>query len=356
MALLKKKWIWGVVLGLIVVSLVLVNLSNMKRAAAVKVAEVTEGPIAENIYTNGKLEPEETTEVYSPASGVVGELRVKLGDAVTKGQVLFTLKMDEIKDQLEKERISLQMTEAERLKAKKEHFDNYKQLMSESPDQTMEELDLTSYDLTIQSSKLTIASLEKKLANSTVYAVTDGTITGLDIDAGQLIAEGSRIASISDLSAYKVTANLNELDAGKAALGLKAVVTGESIAGTYDGEVTYLAPVAEITDTTSKDASVEMTVTLKTVDPELRAGYNVSIEMQIPDKQRLLVPVGAVQYEGDQTFVFKIEGDKAVKVPVTTGKEGDDVIELVSGVAKGEQIVTEGAESLKDGDKVSIHD
>ncbi|WP_410770850.1 efflux RND transporter periplasmic adaptor subunit [Fontibacillus sp. BL9] len=354
MDVLKKKWIWGVILGVVVIGLVLVNIVNTNRAASVNTVEVSEGSIVEEIFTNGKLEPENTTEMYSPANGVVGDLKVKLGDTVTKGQVLLTLKMEEMKDQLEKERLNLQLAESERLQAKKQHFENFKKLMNEDPGQDVEDLDLTSYDLRIESSKLTIASLEKKLKNSEVHATASGVVTGLTVNKGQLIAEGSSVVSISDLSSYKVRAYLNELDAGKATMGMKAVITGESFAGTYDGEVTYLAPTAEIVDPASKDASVEMTVGLKTTSAELRSGYNVTIAMVIPDKPRLLVPISAVQYEGEQAFVFKTEDGKAVKVPVTTGKEGDEQIEIVSGAAKGDRIVVEGADSLRDGDKVSV--
>ncbi|RCX16199.1 RND family efflux transporter MFP subunit [Fontibacillus phaseoli] len=354
MDVLKKKWIWGIIIGVVVIGLVLVNIVNTNRAAPVKTVEVAEDSIVEVIYTNGKLEPENTTEMYSPASGVVEDLKIKLGDTVTKGQILLTLKMDEMKEQLKKERLNLQLAESERLQAKKKHFDNFKKVMNEDPGQDLAEVDLTAYDLRIQSSKLIIASLEKKLTNSVVHAPVEGVVTGLTVNEGQLIAEGSSIVSISDLSSYKVRAYLNELDAGKAAMGMKAVITSESFAGTYDGEVTYLAPTAKIVDTTSKDTSVEMTVGLKTTSAELRSGYNVAIAMEIPDKPRLLVPISAVQYEGEQAFVFKPEEGRAVKVPVTTGKEGDEQIEIVSGAAKGDRIVVDGVDSLRDGDKVSV--
>lgn len=350
----KKKWLIGILLGIVVVVLVGVNLMNMNRAIAVKTAEVAEGEIAEEIYTNGKLEPEATTKLYSPVSGIVGELRIKAGDTVTKGQVMLTLKQDGIRDQLAKERLSLEQAEAERLQAKKQHFEAFKKSVSEDPNLDVEEPDLTSFDLRIKSSKLTIASLEDKLANSAVYAPAGGVVTTLTADAGQMIAEGSEIAQISNLSGFKVRANLNELDAGKAAVGMKAVVTGESISGSYEGVVDYLAPTARLVEATSKDATVEMTVRLSSTAAELRPGYSVTVAMKIPDKPRLLVPIVAVQYEGEQAYVFTVEDGKAVKVPVQTGKEGDEQIEITKGVAKGDPVVVEGMESLKDGDKVTV--
>lgn len=352
--MLKKKWVWGVVIGVVIIGLVLVNIISLRKAAEVTTADVKEGTIVEQIFTNGKLEPKTTTEIYSPVSGVVESVSVKLGDEVKAGQVLLTLRMDEIRDQLEKERINLELAEAERLSAKKQHFESYKKSMLEDPTVEMEELNLTSYDLRIKSSKLTIDSLEKKLLSRTVNAIDNGVVTRVSVNPGQMIAEGSEIVAVADLSSYKVKAYLNELDAGKASMGMSAVVTGESITGTYNGEVSYLAKTAEVVDQTTKDASVEMTVDLRDTSPELRPGYNVTIEMEVPDKERLLVPMGALQYNGDQPFLFKVVDGRALRTVVTTGKEGEDQIEILTGVATGEQVVVEGAESLRDGDKVKL--
>ncbi|MNI33345.1 multidrug efflux system subunit MdtA [compost metagenome] len=76
--------------------------------------------------------------------------------------------------------------------------------------------------------------------------------------------------------------------------------------------------------------------------------------MELPDKDRILVPISAVKYEAQDVYVFKVEGEKAVKTIVTIGKEGDEQIEIVNGVAKGDKVVVEGAESLRDGDKVKV--
>ncbi|MDU2240267.1 MAG: efflux RND transporter periplasmic adaptor subunit [Paenibacillus sp.] len=354
MDLFKKKWFWGALVGLAVIVLVVANMVGLNRAAEVKTAEVKMGKIVEQIFTNGKLEPGQTTSVYAPASGVVEAVKVKQGDAVKKGQVLLTLGMEQVREQLEKERINLQLTEAERLAAKKQHFESFKQAHSENPDQEPKELDLTSYDLRIRSSQLTIKSLEKQLANQQVVIPADGVVTSLSANAGQMLAEGGEIATIADVSRLKVTAFLNELDAGKALPGMKAVVTGEAFADSYDGTISYLAPTAGLSDPTSKDTSVEMEVSLDQVAPELRPGYNVTVEMEIPDKERLLVPIDAVQYDGEQAYVFKVQDGAAVKTLVTTGKESEDQIELVTGAAAGDLVVVQGGDKLQDGAKVKV--
>ncbi len=351
---MRKKWFWGAILGLVIIVLVIVNMANMNQAVAVETTEVIEGLITEEIYTSGKLEAGKSTDIYSPISGVVEKVEVKQGDTLKKGQVLMTLQIDDVKEQLEKERLNIEMIEAERLNAKKQHFDTFKQQVAEDPAAEIEELDLTSYDLRIQSSKLAIASLEKRLNNRVVTAKEEGVLTQVLVDPGQMITEGGQIATVVDLSSFKVKANLNELDAGKVHEGMKAVITGESITESYEGEVTYMSPVAVLADQTSKDASVEMTVELSRVSPELRPGYNVTIELVVPDKERLLLPLDAVQYEGDNAYVFKIQDGIAVRTEVKTGKENEEYVEIVSGAAKGESVVSEGAKQLRDGDKVKL--
>lgn len=341
-------------MGVVIIALVLLNFRNTNSAVTVKTADVTEGKIVEQIYTNGRLEPAETVDIFSPVGGVVQALNVKVGDSVTKGQPILTIKMDSVKEQLESEKITLEIIEAERLAAKKQHFDQFKALMAEDPNQIVKELDLTSYDLRIRSSQLTIDSLEKQLNNSTVHASSDGVVIEVGVKEGQIMPEGSQVIRVADLSSYKVKAFLNELDASKVSLGMKAVVSGDSFTGSYNGEVTYLAPTAVLNDATSKDATVEMQLTLTDQAVELRPGYNVTIEMELPDKDRIIVPTIAVKYEGEDVYVFKVEGESVIKSIVTIGKEGDEQLEIVSGVAKGDKVVVEGADSLRDGDKVKV--
>lgn len=352
MDLFRKKWFWGVLLGLAIIALVFVNMNGLNKAALVSTAEVTEGTLAEQVFTNGKLVPGETTAVFSPVNGVIKSMKVKLGDQVKKGQTLLALNMDDVKEQIEKEKINIQLTESERLTAKKQSFENFKKVHSENPDAVPEKLDLTSYDLRIRTSQITIASLEKQLSKQTVESPVGGVVTKVSANVGQALAQGTEVVTIVDMSTLKVKANLNEMDAGKVKVGMTTTITGDSFADKYSGKVTYMAPTAELATAAAKDPTVEITVTLDKVSSELRPGYNVTVEMVIPDKQRLLVPTEAVQYDGDQPFVYKVENGKAVKVKVKIGKEGDEQIELTSGVAKGDHLVTNGADKLQDGAKV----
>lgn len=351
---MNKKIIWGGLLGVCIIGLAAFNVYNVNKSVEVRLGEATEGRIVEQIYTNGKLEPREVTDYFAHIGGTVEQVGIKKGDVVTEGQVLFKFHVEDVKEQLEMERINLQMIVAERASASKQYFENFKKLKQEDPNQEIEKLDLSQYDLRLKNSKVKIESLERKLNNDELKAKTPGVVTEVAVSEGQMVAQGSPVATIADLTSFQVKANLNELDAGKIEPGMDAVVTGDSIEGVYKGKVTYISPIAVLADQTSRDPSVEMIVSLDNTASELRSGYNVTVEFEIPDRTRILVPIDAVVHAGDKSYVYKVADNKAVKVEVTTGKENEEHIEIVSGVASGEQIVVEGAERLDDGIKVSV--
>lgn len=352
---MRKKWIW---LGLIGIGIIIwgaIVWLNAGKGVMVRSVSVSKGLIKETIYANGRLEPVYTKEYFAPLSGMVKALHVQKGDAVKAGQVLWTIDMTEDEEQLQMERLNLQMIKAERDAASAQYQDQFKKQKWEDPDIEIKPLDLTSYDLRIQSSAIKIESLERRLSNALVMSEKDGIVTELAVKEGQMVAQGASMLTVSDLSGYIVRANVNELDAHLLERNMPAVVSVDAISQTYTGKVDFLAPTARLADSGAKDASVEMLVVLDERAVELRPGYAATVTLDIPDKPRLLVPIEAVILSGDKSYVFKLQEDQtAIKVEVTTGKEDGEQIEIVSGLAAGEQIIVEGVNLLSDGQKVVV--
>ncbi|MBW7473816.1 efflux RND transporter periplasmic adaptor subunit [Paenibacillus oenotherae] len=348
-----KKWIWMIVIVLVGGGIVGFLFMSMNQPVEVALGKVSQQSMAEKIYVSGKLEAKETTALYSDVNALVKQVKVKVGDQVKKGQVLLTLNVDSLNQQLETERINLELTQAERLAAKRDHFNQTKKQRAEQADAKIEPLNLEQYDLRIKNHYVTIRGLEKKLAKDEITANADGTVTELSVNSGQMISEGMQIVKVSDLSAYQVVANINEIDAGKVALGMEVDITGESFQEVYQGKVAKMAPIAVVTDPAYKDAFVATTVALDKTSPELRSGYNVNIELEVPDQLRIVAPLTAIVQSEGKSYAYKLDGDRAVKVEVQTGKENDEYLEITSGVEVGDQIVVEGTELLEDGAKVA---
>jgi RND family efflux transporter MFP subunit len=349
-----KKWIWIIVIVLIIGVISSFSIISMNQPLTVVLGEVTQQSMAEEIYVSGKLETKETTSLYSDTNGLIKELKVKEGDKIKKGQVLITLNMDSVTQALAEERVSLEITQAERLTAKQDHFKKFQQQQIENQDAINDPLNLEQFDLRIKTHNIKINAMEKKLVKDEIKANADGTVTELSVNSGQLISEGLLILKVSDFSAYQVVADINEIEAGKVKLGMPVSISGESFTDVYEGKVSKMASTAVVTDPAYKDAYVATTIALQKVSDELRPGYNVNVELKIPDKQRVVVPLEAVVQSEGKSYIYKVEQNQAVKVEIQTGKENDEFYEVVTGAALGDKIVIKDVELLEDGSKVVV--
>jgi RND family efflux transporter MFP subunit len=345
----KKKIIWGTVLAVTVVGFGSFGVYKANKSIDVSVTKISEGMLAEKVFASGKLEATRETSYYTPQSGVVAQIKVKPGDKVKKGQVLFSMNTSDLEQQLDMENNNLKIAQLERDDAKKQNDQS-----SSNPLVPKQSVDLAAYDLKVQNAQKTVDSLQKKIAASEVVATSDGVVIDVPVKVGQAAAEGTPVLTAINQDGMQVRANLNELDSGKVKTSEPAKVTGDGFGGTYDGKVIYLSPIAAPASPTSKDPVVEMVVLMNKTAAELRPGYSASVEIDLPADKHLLAPLSAVKREGDKAYVFKIDtASKAQRVDVKTGKEDDDNVEILSGLTAGDEIINHVPDNLTAGKKVS---
>jgi membrane fusion protein (multidrug efflux system) len=80
----------------------------------------------------------------------------------------------------------------------------------------------------------------------------------------------------------------------------------------------------------------------------------VEVEWTISSRPATVVPLAAVVDRGGQKFVFLAQDGLAKMTPVTVGAVAGDVIEIATGLAGGEKIITTGAGQLNDKDKIKV--
>jgi membrane fusion protein (multidrug efflux system) len=118
----------------------------------------------------------------------------------------------------------------------------------------------------------------------------------------------------------------------------------------FEGRIQKISPVVDTASGTVK-------VTVEAVAPpsSVRPGAFVSVGIVRETRpQALVVPRPAVIRELQETFVFVAEGDVARRRSVRVGLEEGDRLELLGGVAAGEQVVTSGQGALKDGARIKV--
>ena len=146
-----------------------------------------------------------------------------------------------------------------------------------------------------------IADLEDLL---TVTADTDCTVTSLSVAAGDTVDAGTTVCVLTGTNGFTLDLSIDELDIASVALDQSATVTLDAIDGEYTGKVTNISYSGSGSYVTSYTATI-------TTDPIEGAYPGMSASAEIvtdTSGETLIVPVSAVQYEGDTAFVY-LAGD-----------------------------------------------
>jgi HlyD family secretion protein len=192
-----------------------------------------------------------------------------------------------------------------------------------------------------------IADLEALL---TVKADTDCTLTSLSVETGDTVAAGTTVCSMTGTGGFTIALSIDELDIASVKLGQSATITLDAITGEFTGTVTNISYSGSGSYVTSYTATIS-TEPIEGAYPGMSASAKVTTETS---GESLIVPVSAVQYEGETAFVY-LAGDgvsagstladgaldlnSLTKVTVTTGmSDGSYIAVTADGLATGDVI------------------
>jgi multidrug efflux system membrane fusion protein len=143
---------------------------------------------------------------------------------------------------------------------------------------------------------------------------------------------------------------------------LHAMSGGQLVAEAYDRDLKKKLATGHLQAVDNQINASTGTVRLKAVfdnkDRMLFPNQFVNVRLLVDTKKSVvLIPVAAVQKSPHTTFVYVVKSDETVEVrPVTLGPAEGETIAVVSGVADGETVVTDGVDKLQDGTKVAARD
>ncbi|MEN6636503.1 MAG: HlyD family efflux transporter periplasmic adaptor subunit [Clostridiaceae bacterium] len=184
----------------------------------------------------------------------------------------------------------------------------------------------------------------------TVKADTDCTLTALSVKVGDTVASGTTVCTLTGTGGFTIALSIDELDIASVKLGQSATVTLDALKGDFTGTVTNISYSGSGSYVTSYTATI-------TTDPIEGAYPGMSASAQIITEtsgETLIVPVSAVQYEGDTAYLYladqgtqagttladgALDLDKLTKLTVTTGmSDGSYIAVTAEGLAAGDVI------------------
>ncbi len=333
---------------------------------AYRTAEVQRGRIEVTVLAAGAIEAKQLVSVGARVSGQVERLAVTLGQDVKAGDVIAQIDAQEQENDLLKAKAALAqiaaqstakssgLRKAETALARQTQLSASELVSKEALENAAAEVDVLKADLAAlaaqkASAEVTVAQSQLALERATVTAPISGTVVAIVVEQGQTVSAAQNaptIVKIANLDTMIVKAEISEADVVRVRAGQAASFTilGEPEAR-FDAVVRDIEPApSELAegDTISADKAVYYNGLLEVAnqDRTLRIGMTaqVSIVLEAVDNA-LSVPVAAVTDGPDGPSVQVWVGESAETRAVETGLNDKVQVQIVKGVAEGDQVV-----------------
>ena len=278
----------------------------------------------------GTVRPKLHSVIEAKISGRIEKLLVVPGQEVKARELLVQLDAREAKARLDQAIAVRQQAEND--------LKRYEVLRTK---QVVTPADFEAAQSKAQIAAAAAAEAETNLAYGTITAPFDGVITRKLADVGDLAALGKALLEIEDPRVLQFEAAVPEAVINHVKLGARFPV--HVVSNELEGIVSEIAPSADVTS---------RTFLVKLDLPNaigLRGGQFGRVAIPVSETHVLRAPATAVVQRGQMEFVFIVADHRAQLRIVKTGRRFGNEIELLSGVSAGEQVVTEHATSLIDG-------
>lgn len=276
--------------------------------------------------------------IEAKVSGKIEQMLVVPGQNVEAGEPLVQLDAREVQAQLDQAAAVRQQAEND-LKRATDLFQQ--KILSQS------EYDNAQSKFRVADAAA--AAAKTLLSYTKVTAPFAGVITRKDADVGDLAAPGKPLLEMEDARDLRLETDVPEAVIGRLTLGDKLGVRVSGVSNELEGVVSEIAPSA---DPNSRTFLVKLDLPSA---PGLRAGQFGRVAVPVGETSALRVPASGVLQRGQMELVFVVVNGHAQLRIVKTGKRVGDEVELVSGVDAGEQVITEGAAQLLDGQPVRLN-
>jgi Cu(I)/Ag(I) efflux system membrane fusion protein len=176
-----------------------------------------------------------------------------------------------------------------------------------------------------------------------IRSPVDGYVVAKNAVAGVAVQPGTVLFEVADLSTVWVTADIYELDVSRIHVGQRARFELSSFPGeTHVGKVQFVYPVLDPATRTLK-VRLELRNRSDKSGPRLRPGMSGTVYLDLPATTGLMVPSDAVVDTGEMRYLFAAkEGGRFEPRLVKTGAHAQGKVEILSGVAEGDTVVTNG--------------
>ena len=301
--------------------------------ASVKTTPATMRPMLVSLEAIGTARANESVTISAKVTDTVSKVRFEDGELVSRGDVLVELTNEE-------EAALLAEAEAN-VKDARTQYERLADLL------TQQSIPISQVDEASARLQAAIArqeSIQARLQDRLVKAPFDGLLGFRNISQGSLLTATTAITTLDDISIIKLDFSIPELHLGKLRPGQEVFAMSEAFPNTD-----FPAKVQTIG---SRVDPVTRAATVRALVPNngglLRPGMLMKVQVVLSRSDTLMIPETALQQRGSEFYVFTIEAGLAKRITIATGTRQSGWVQVISGLNKGDEIISDGVIKVRD--------
>ena len=359
-----NKKLWIAICAAVVVILILWLAIGGKKEEKItfETEKVQMGDVHTTITATGTIEPVTSVTVGTQVSGIVAHLYVDYNSIVKKGQVIAELDKTNLTSELAAAKANLS-SEQSNLDFQQANFNRYQTLYNKGlvSAHDYENARLTYFQARekVASARQTVAKAQTNLGYATITSPIDGVVLNKAVEEGQTVASSFNTPELfviaQDLTDMRVIADIDEADIGGVKEGQRVTFTVDAFPDDkFEGRVTQVRQEAT---TTSNVVTYEVVISAPNADLKLKPGLTANVTIYTMEKNNVMTvstkalrftPNSAILTEDQkiedcegQHKLWTKEGNTFKAHKVEVGTTNGVVTEIISGIGKGTEVLTE---------------
>lgn len=314
-------------------------------ATPVSVMQVRPESFKSYLEVQGRVDFDQNATVSARAAGSLTSLRVQRGDRVRRGQVLASIEASILDASIAELRTRMDLARTV--------YERQKGLWAQ---QIGTEIQFLQAKNNYEALQRNLATLNQQRALSNVVAPFNGTVDEVIPKLGEVVAPGSPVVRLTSGTGGKILADVSESYGNSIKAGDKALVSISDLSG--EDVPATVRVVSRAINATSRTFTVELRLEgAKAVDLRPNMVATVRI-LNYTRPNATVVPVDLVQKDEQNSYVYVVsqQGGKAVaqKRVIKTGNTYNGKVEVISGLAVNDQVISAGYQNLNEGQAVAV--
>lgn len=295
--------------------------------------------ITETVSAIGTVLSNREVTITSSVSKKVAKVLFSDGQFVKEGDLIVQL--DDDPEQAERKSLEANFQEQER---------EFKRLTPLRRGGIVSEKEYETQKTKMQTAEANLDLINSKIKELKILAPFGGKLGLRNIHVGTLVTPGSEITTLDDIRQVKVDFYVPEKYISKLHVGDEIIAVSDSYKN-----MNFKGKILAISTRVDKDFR---TLAVRGIfDNEkiyLHSGMSLRLNVVFNKRQSVCVPEKSVVSIGSKKYLYLTENGRARKTEIITGKHKDGFVEVVQGLAKGQQYIADGIIKIKDGDKINF--